>query len=247
MAQKSASLEKAAESHVGVKPKIKKGLEDFILTDDARKYLGKNYQNYYQYWQDSYSEAFFDMSTMIQLGSAVETALRDCYKRQKGHSTKADLVADPDYGKNAFQRIQPWQTGPKDAATLLDQINVDLSSLPGVLAAREVMLHRHLYAHSVGVVDQKYLDDWKRLTGDDLAASPRFQDWEQEDKLWFDPLKELTKYINSLRNLVTALPLTTDGTDKPEYHRAFRSYRLSIWRIVRATLAQDGVAPRFVA
>ena len=206
MAQKNASLEKAAESHFGVKPKIKIALENFILTDDTSRYLGKSYQNYFQYWQDSYSEAFFDMSTMIQLGSAVETALRDCYMRQKGHSTKADLAADSAYGQNAFQRIQPWQTGPKDAATLLTQISVNLNKLPGVLEAREVMLHRHLYAHSVGVIDQKYIDDWKKLTSDDLAASSKFQGWEREDKLWFDPLSKLTAYIDSLRQLVRALP-----------------------------------------
>ncbi len=125
--------------------------------------------------------------------------------RGKGYATKADLETDPFYRMGAFQRIAPKHCRANDAASLLTSIGVDIEALPFVFEARKVMQHRHLYAHNVGVLDQKYVDDWRELTGEDLAQDPRVQEYKQRDLLWFDPLDRLTENINDLRNFVRAL------------------------------------------
>lgn len=205
MIARNVSLELAAETHFYFKPLLEKALKNQFLTDDARDHLGQNWATDFERWEGNYSRHFFDMTTMIRLGAAVETSLRDCFMRSKGYATKAELETDPNYRMGAFQRIAAKQNRICDAAGLLSSIGIDLESMPFLLEARKVMLHRHLYSHSVGVIDQKYVDDWLELTGEDLAANPLLNGYRQVDTFWFGPLSKLTDNINDLRNFVRAL------------------------------------------
>ena len=205
MSTGNSSLERAAEAHFFLRPMLISALRQHILTDDARAYLGKNYKNYFEYWQGSFSQDFFDMTTMIRLGVATETALRECYMKAKGHSTFQDLKSDSRY-VGAFQRIQPWHTGPNDAARIFEGAGIEIGTIPSILDAQKVMLHRHLYAHSAGAVDTRYVKNWKCLTGEDILGDLRFEKFPESDLYWFEPLQSLSTLIESLRKFVTALP-----------------------------------------
>lgn len=65
---------------------------------------------------------------------------------------------------------------------------------------------RNLYAHNVGIIDDEYIEDWKRLTGEDLLAVMTASGYPASDAYWFRPLLELSAYIENLREFVRALP-----------------------------------------
>ena len=100
----------------------------------------------------------------------------------------------------------PWQTGCGSANAILATIRVDLTTLPRVQEAREAMLHRHLYAHNVGVIDEQYIDDWGKLTSEDLKPLVALYGYPNQDCYWFRPLQRMNDYIEAIRKLVLALP-----------------------------------------
>jgi hypothetical protein len=204
--RKSQTLERAAEAHFFIRPLLINALKGNLLTDAARAALGANHVSYYDFWQASLRDKFEDMTTMIQLGAAVEEVLRDTYMLAKGHANGAALRSDPLYSRGVFQRIMPWQTNAGSASHLLQSVGIDLSSVAKVHAAREAMLHRHLYAHNIGVIDDQYLDDWKQLTGEDLTPAVSSLGYPTKDCYWFRPLQAITTYIDELRKFVANLP-----------------------------------------
>lgn len=206
LAPTNVSLELAAETHFYFKRLLEKALRGQMLTDDARNLFGQDWRTDFERWEGNFSRHFFDMTTMVRLAVATETALRDSYMRVKDISTLGELKQLASYKQGVFQRIQPWHNGAGTAAGIFAEISIDVQTLPSILVAQKVMLHRHLYAHSAGVIDEKYVDDWKKLTGEDLLKRPTLQQFLVEDLYWFEPLNSLTEYINDLRKFVTALP-----------------------------------------
>lgn len=206
MPLRSPAVERAAESHFFIRPKIDRCLRAHQLTDDARAYYKQPYKTYHDVWTAQLSDKFHDMTTMIRLGSAIETELRDSYMRIKRHANLLSLKADSDFSKGAFQRIQPWQKEKGSALKTLELAGYDLSTNPQLPHAQQVMLHRHLYAHNVGVSDDEYIANWKQLTGEDLLPILTANGYPASDTYWFKPLSELNGYIESLRGFVRALP-----------------------------------------
>lgn len=206
MTRKSTALEKAAESHFFIRPQIDRALRAHLLTDDTRAFYNQPWETYHDVWIAQLSDKFHDMTTMIRLGSAVETELRGLYMRSKGHPNLLSLKADPDFSRGAFQRIQPWQNTKGSALNTLRLVGYDLSTNPQLLQAQQVMLHRHLYAHNVGVVDNEYIADWKLLTAEDHLPILTLNGYPAADTYWFLPLSKLNEYIESLRGFVRELP-----------------------------------------
>jgi hypothetical protein len=202
---KSQTLERAAEAHFFIRPLLIGALKGQRLTDEARASLGVTHQSYHDLWQASFRDKFEDMTTMIQLGAAVEETLREAYMRAKGHATGAALRSDPLYSRGVFQRIMPWQTTPGSATDLLQSVGIALNQATKVQAAQEVMLHRHLYAHNIGVIDDQYIDHWERLTGENLTTTVSCSGYPASDCYWFRPLDSITSYINDLRSFVANL------------------------------------------
>lgn len=206
MTRTSPTIEKAAEAHFFIRPQIDKALRAHKLTDDARAHFKQPWKTYHEVWTAQMSVKFDDMTTMIRLGSAIETELRDLYMRLKGHANLLSLKADTDVNRGVFQTIKPWQTTKGSALATLKLAGYDLLQNPKLLQAQQVMLHRHLYAHNVGVIDDEYIDDWKLLTGEDLLPVTTASGYPALDVYWFRPLTNLKTYIEDLRKFVGHLP-----------------------------------------
>ena len=188
-----------------VRPNLVKALNDQVLTEAARQVVG-NYRTYAELWIGAFSDRFFDMGTMIRLGSAIENHLKYYYMAKRGHQTIPELQADPAFSKNVFQRIQPWQ-GDSAIKLMKDQLGYDLSSNPHLPAMQEAMMHRHLYAHNLGILDAEYISRIKSLTGVDVAADPTVSaSYPNSDTYYFEPIKKLPLFIEEARNFFAKLP-----------------------------------------
>jgi hypothetical protein len=102
-------LNRVTETQFYLRTALIKALQEQILTDDARAFVG-NFSNYVEFWKASFSDRFFDMGTLIRLGSAIEACLKWYYMLKKGYNNIPQLKTDPAYKQHIFQRVQPWQS-----------------------------------------------------------------------------------------------------------------------------------------
>lgn len=202
---KNRSLEQAAEFHFFIRRQIHNSLKQTVFPDILRKQLGKPFKNHFEMWKNSSGDRFLDMTTMVRIGTAIEEELRTTYMRLKGHENLVDLRGDPDFCPGVFQRIMPWQKDRRSAKAILRLVGVELEKITNVQEAREVMAHRHLYAHNMGLVDERYIGDWLKLTKEDIEAELAKHGYPAEDCYWFKPLDGITKYIECVQNFVKDL------------------------------------------
>ena len=100
----------------------------------------------------------------------------------------------------------PWH-GNYGAIALLKSVNIDITAIPELPTVQELVLHRHLYAHNLGVIDDEYIKNLKRLTAVDLQADPTVAaQYPAQDVFWFEPLDRLPVFIEAVRSFVRALP-----------------------------------------
>lgn len=198
-------INRVAEVHFFLRPVLSRALSEHVLTDEGKEFVG-DYANYQQLWTASFGDRFFDMATAIRLGSAIEACLKLYYMEKKGHLNIPALKADPKYQQNIFQRVQSWQSNGV-IALYQTELSHDLTTIPELAAIQEAMLHRHLYAHNSGLVDEDYIDRIKQITGQDLALDPRISaTYPNDDTYWFEPLKRLNTLIESTRRFFRAFP-----------------------------------------
>jgi hypothetical protein len=183
-------LERAAETHFFIRPEIVKALERTILTDAAKKVVG-DHDNYLSLWQGSLADRFFDMATMIRLGTSIETGLRYRH-RQCGGVEKPGM----------YQRL-------KEPTQLLDAFRTDctydLSANAAWGIAREIMMHRHLYAHRSGLVDKAYIDSIRVVCGVDIEPELTTMGYPTNEVYWFKPLEKLGEFIEGARQFFREL------------------------------------------
>lgn len=166
--------------------------------------------DFWTWWTGRFGDRFFDMGTLIRAAAGVETGLRDYLCRKRTFSNldqlRSHLAKDRKWRGAVFQRIQPWHTGDGAKDLLQAELGYDLTTNPHLRNVQELVLHRHLYAHQAGVLDDYYIEDWKKLTGEDLAADPMVEGtYPAQDAYWFRPLDRLADYINAAKGLLTAL------------------------------------------
>jgi hypothetical protein len=157
-------------------------------------------------WTAEYGDKFFDMGTMIRLGSAVEGCFKSFYMHKKGHKNRAQLQADAACKKGVFQRVQAWQS---DSVIVLyrKELGVDLTTNPHLTPVQELMTHRHLYAHASGLIDDDYIEQIKKITGQDLLAIPEIaKSYPTDDLYWFEPLRRLPYFLDEARAFFAAFP-----------------------------------------
>jgi hypothetical protein len=200
-----SELNRVAETQFFLRPTLFNALRTFVLTDDTRADLSYPYANYAELWEGTYSDKFFDMSTMIRLGTVIEGGFKRYYMDKMEHSNIPQLLADPSYMQNIFQRVMPWQS-PGAILLYNEKLSIDLTILPKLSSVQEAMLHRHLYAHNSGILDQKYIDDLKRLKGDDIAEDPSASTFPSRDTYWFEPLTRINQFIEDAREFFGSLP-----------------------------------------
>jgi hypothetical protein len=195
---KNVIIEQVAETHFITRPQMESAFKNIILTEHARNmFPGCN--NYLDVWQHRLSDKFFDMSTMTRMGSSIEFVLRDFYMEKKGYLNISELKKDPMFTQGIFQRIMPRSNN--NAIDLFMSIGFDITAFPEFTKIQEIMLHRHLYAHNSGIIDDKYISDIKKLTGLDLTKEGSLSSYPDDDTFYFNPLKEsnITDYIETIR------------------------------------------------
>ena len=195
-----------AEVHFYVKPVLNRVLQTHTITPAGKMMVG-NFATMYEYWQARLGDKFFDMSTTIRLGTVIESNLKRYYMEKKGHSNLADWRSDRRFSKGIFQRVQSWQT---DGVVQLynDELGHDLNANPHLPFIQELMMHRHLYAHNSGLLDDEYIDRIRTITGQDIREHPDFTtlSYPTEDTYWFEPLQRLTTFIEETRSFFRDFP-----------------------------------------
>lgn len=201
----NSGIERVAETHYFIRHILKEALTNKVLMPGGKQTFPNCY-TYWDVWTQQLSDKFFDMVTLIHAAASVETTLRDYYMLKKGHQNLTDLRKDPQYKQNIFQRLMPWNDAD-GAIPLFLTVGVDLKTLSTLPVLQELMLHRHLYAHNLGVIDDQYIDRLKRLTGKDLLTNAMIStSYPDEDVVWFEPLGRINDFIEAVRKFFHQLP-----------------------------------------
>lgn len=201
---RNPEIERVAETHYFARHMLKKALNDYVLTSETKKTFPEC-STYWDVWTQRLSDKFFDMGTLIRAAASVETCLRDYYMYKKGYKNLSQLRQDRLYKQNIFQRLMPWNKSD-GAIPLLRTVGIDLEKLPELPTIQELMLHRHLYAHNLGVIDDKYINRLRELTGKDLLTnSVVSKQYPDEDVYWFEPLERINDFIETARKFCNQL------------------------------------------
>lgn len=192
----NSNIELVAETHYLILPVLKNALKSQIILPGG-KTVFPNANTYLDVWQSRFGDRFFDMSTLIRIGTSIEIVLRDYYMQKMGYANQIQLKADTSYSLGVFQRIMPWSVGAID---LFKAIGIDLTTKSDWITIQEIMLHRHLYAHNSGILNDKYINDLLKLTGRNLLNDPLVTStYPAQDTLYFHPLGNITAFIEATR------------------------------------------------
>lgn len=192
---RNLDIERAAETQFYIRPAIFKALRNQQLQPAAKGIVG-NHETYFEMWEAGFGDKFFDMATLIRLATGIENGLRQFHSSFKSLSTQ----------RGFYQRIVRDTDSATLATKLLGDCGYDVRTSPSWRRMREIMLHRHLYAHRSGVVDEQYIDDLKDLTAVDIRPDLQQHGYPQEDVCWFRPLAQLDSYIEDARKFFSDLP-----------------------------------------
>jgi hypothetical protein len=162
-------------------------------------------KTYHEFWVNSLNENFYDMGTLIRLGTEIELGLKYFYMQRKGHLNLVALEQDPNYQMNIFQRLMPW-TNNNTIDLYKSQIHYELTSNTKLKDMQELMLYRHLYAHNAGLLNDKFIFDFHRLTQKNISNFSSASTFPQEDTYFFEPLKRLNQFIEDAREFFFEFP-----------------------------------------
>ena len=192
---KSLEVERVAETHFMIRPMLRNALRNSLITPEGQSVLSVSADNYLELWEGTYADRWFDMGTFVRLGTAIETGLREFHGRLA-------LSATPP-GRGIFQRL----VDPVELEQLFRRdCGVEISSCRSWTEMREIMLHRHLFAHRSGLVDDQYIKNLAMLTGVDILPDVVASGYPVAGVHWLRPLSRLNEYIEHARRFFRDLP-----------------------------------------
>ncbi|MBK5232094.1 MAG: hypothetical protein JJE13_03820 [Thermoleophilia bacterium] len=174
--------------------------QTFAGHDSLRPFVG-DADHYLEYWEQQLGQRFFDMGTFLRLATTVEMLLRDYYRVGMGLSSTTRI----DVQRGTFQRVFPWSENNLMECFRRD-IVLDLDENPAIGRIRLLVAHRHLYAHSSGLISDIYISNIKRLTGIDLTEDPGLVGYPDKDSFYFTPLDELDAFVEDVRRFFRFFP-----------------------------------------
>jgi hypothetical protein len=204
------NLNRIGETLYILKFQVEKALGNMALNSDPRiQQFTKGHRTYLDLWRSQFNDKFFDMATFVRLGSETELAFRNYYMDQKGHSSILNLKRDPAVKNkgNIFQRVKKSST--ENLQTLyLSELQIDLMQIPEFAKVIEFIIHRHLYTHNSGIIDDQYLADLKDTCGIDLLSTTQITSlgYPNQDVYWFEPLKRLPAFYEAIKATIYKLP-----------------------------------------
>jgi hypothetical protein len=188
-------IKRIAETQYMLREILVSSLKKWVIPPDVQKVWGTDAPTYHDFWTATFNYRFFDMGTLVRLATAVETGLRSHYI---GLCSPTQVPQ-----RGVFQRL----VEPTQLLRLYADCGHDLSMVPQWDRMRELMLHRHLYAHRSGLVDDDYINGLKTITGEDITPALISYGYPKEEVYWFRPLKGLDDFIESARAFFRALPI----------------------------------------
>jgi hypothetical protein len=211
-----AAVAHVAESHFAVRGLLASRLkQQWVDTDIIGSVTGKPTNrgkvSYWTWWTERFGDKFYDMGSLIRLAAGLETGFRDYLRRKMQLNNLNDLrlflASDSRWKGAVFQRIQPWHVRDGVESLFQEKLGSDLKANSNLHGMQELMLHRHLYAHRGGVLDDQYIAGWQRLTTENLANDPAISPvYPAQDVYWFRPLNHLADYINAAQGFFRELP-----------------------------------------
>jgi hypothetical protein len=196
MIMRNFDVERIAETQYFIRPQIIKSLRQINLNPKLAPFKGHNC-TYLDLWQAGFGDRFFDMATFVRLGTAIEVGLRT-FHRQHGQTPLTRLIS--------YQSIVSDEAQKRLAEAIYTDTKYDLRSNPHWERMREIMAHRHLFAHRNGLVDNKYIIDIKSITRHDLLPELQSRGYPKDEVFWFEPLSQLEFYIEDARRFYRVLP-----------------------------------------
>lgn len=198
-----------AEIHYFIRPFLISSLQSQIINPDAvngsqsLKETLKGSKTYYEFWDNRHGPSFFDMMTIIRLGSVVEIGLRDYYLEKKCYQSLLDLQNDQNC-RGIFQRV--FDQNNSVTSLYQTQLSYNLTSNVNFPLIKELMAYRHCFAHNNGVVDEKFIKNYKEATKVDLTTEMQKLGYPALDIYRFISKEEVTKLIESSRRFFNSLP-----------------------------------------
>jgi hypothetical protein len=198
------NLKRIAEAEGMVMPVLEAALKKNTIPPQLKHKFG-NANNLHEMWCNQFGDKFFKMGTFIRLGSEIENGFRHDYMYRKSYSSSQALDNDSAVSGGVFQRLK----GNNTLQDLYkDELNIDLTTITDFTKVQEFMIARHLYAHRAGLLDSKFISDWKSATNEDLSIDQDIVNsgYPQSDVYWFKPLGSIWIYQKAAVGVFNTLP-----------------------------------------
>jgi len=191
---RNLDVERVAATHNMFRPVLVDALKQRSITSEGQAILPFNAGSLFELWERTFADKWFDMGTMIRLGTAIEMGLRSIY---------TDLASEPiSRNTRVFQRLAV----PTELEEVFrQQCGLEVGALPEWSTLREIMVHRHLYAHRSGLLDDKYIQDIATVTGSSIREAVESHGYPEVEVYWFQPLSRLDHFIGASRRYFEAL------------------------------------------
>ncbi len=182
-----------------------KAFKGFVINPNARELLGGS-TTLHEYWVGTRSDIYFDMGTFVRLGSETEGAFRDYYMFSLKLPNLNELKSSLPKAGPVFQRVKSGDTLQK---LYLKDLKINLEEFPEFALIKEFVIHRHLYAHNSGYLDEQFFKDMKEYCEIDLLANdPEFSElgWPTKDLVYTSPLRRIGEFSTAISSLFKKLP-----------------------------------------
>lgn len=201
-----AQIEMVARVHRLYKPIMELALQNSLTTEHGKEISGNN--NLYEGWKSSYGDKYFNMTSIVRLSSEIELFFKSYYVERKGYPNLSKLKNDPKAKSlGIFQRVEKSKSS--SVVELFEsEFSIFLSSISHFIVIREMFVLRHLYAHRVGVIDDRFLDEYRTVTGTNLKLNSEIlrAGYPNKDVIWFVDDAFVSRLISASQAFVKALP-----------------------------------------
>jgi hypothetical protein len=198
------SINRIAETHFMIKGVIVKNLKNMVINPELR-HVTAGAQTYYELWTKTYNDRFYDMGTLIRLATEIENGLKYYYMDKKELKNLVDLGKSSGYNEGVFQRIFSWSNN--NVMNLYkNRLGYDLNENPFFKNMQELMLYRHLYAHNSGLLNEKFVKNYYKITNKSVSEFRSTITYPQQDTYFFEPLSRLNDFIEDARRFFDHFP-----------------------------------------
>ncbi len=222
-AQKAAwnSINRIEAAERVLVPILRKALSKRTLTPEMRQVMPEGCETLLDVFHRDHTINFMRMGSFLRLGATLERFVRAYYMEKVQLTTTAELREDLTALGGGFEPfvfrsfyLSPARSHPTVVDLYARRLGINLGDKVGFSSVQEYFIHRALYVHKNGQVDDEYLDQIAALLGKDerdrieaaiMSVSP-VEHVEDAHAYWFEPIdKNLQHYIDRAMRFVLSL------------------------------------------